>query len=202
MGDKKYREADAKQTANLVQAIRIGQRQLAEEKEKNRLIEDRFAELKKLNKDLYEQKKALEGWRSDLNVEKKPKKALSEVDTTSFKVVATAYFDALRAKHARKKEEVRVVVQSRPPASAVSFSLQQFFDDYYDNAPILQSLVANPKKKQAREKAAKQVAKTRLILFGDIDQGNADEAKYIAHSLLSTWQITFKENAGNVLLSK
>ena len=96
-----------------------------------------------------------------------------------------------------------MTVQSSPPSSKTSFSLQIFFDGYYDSDPSLEILAVKPsakpsqkekEKKAAAKKAAKEVANTHHILFGDNDKTGC-----IAHAMLSTWKITFKENAGMAL---
>ena len=153
-------------------------------------------ELEKINKDLCEQKKMLEKWRVDMKVEKKETKGISEIDMSCYKVLTSSYFASLRAKHVKSKlGEVQMTVQANPPLSNMSFSLQKFLDGYYSNEPSLQLLAMGPAKLSKKEKALKQVevlkqvANTRLVLFGD-------DCEFIAHALLSTWKITFKENAG------
>jgi len=91
-----------------------------------------------------------------------------------------------------------MTVQSSPPSSKTSFSLQDFFDSYYDENPSLKILAEKPlsddatqrQKNAAAKKAATEVANTRRVLFGD-----DDETGYIAHAMLSTWKMTFKDSA-------
>mmetsp|Transcript_38179 Transcript_38179/g.80336 ORF Transcript_38179/g.80336 Transcript_38179/m.80336 type:complete len:882 (-) Transcript_38179:220-2865(-) len=198
LGDDKYKKADAEQTRNLQRFIRRGQQELAKEKEKNRQMELEFKNLEKISKDLCEQNKMLEEWRKVMHVEKKEKKKISEAQLSSNRVVMATYFSFLRTTYFRKsKGEIHMTVQSNPPQSKTSFSLQTFFDDYYDENPSLVILAEKPKDKKDKKSAAsrksaakKQVKHTRHVLFGEYD-GDGD----IEHAMLSTWKITFKESA-------
>jgi len=209
MGDQKYRKADAQQTRNLQKAIDVGQRELARERERNHRMETELKTLEKVSKDLCKQKEMLEEWRSVMEVEKKSKKTISDLELASFRLLFGAYISLEKGKRVKEKlgklvidgvEQgvVYITVRASPPSSKTSFSLQKFFDGYYDKDKGLEALAMKPcgnkkaQKNEAKREAVKEVKKTRRLLFGGGDDDDKDG--FIAHAMLSTWRITLKEN--------
>ena len=145
MGDAQYKKADAKQTSDLQKVIQVGQRELAKEKEKNHQMEVQFKNLEKISKDLCNKNEMLEEWRNVMEVEKKQKKIFSELDLSSYRMLMAAYISSLKTKHVKKGlGDINMTVQSSPPSSKTSFSLQEFFDSYYDENPSLKILAEKP----------------------------------------------------------